>query len=35
VIDNSKLTAGETSKLIVAHIREQDRRRSKVAAGAS
>jgi cytidylate kinase len=35
VIDNSKLTAGETSELIVAHIREQDRRRSKVAAGAS
>ena len=35
VIDNSKLTAEETSKLIVAHIREQDRRRSKVAAGAS
>jgi len=35
VIDNSMLTAEETSKLIVAHIREQDRRRSKVAAGAS
>ncbi|MGD0652411.1 MAG: (d)CMP kinase [Verrucomicrobiia bacterium] len=35
VIDNSKLTVEETSELIVAHIREQDRRRSKVAAGAS
>lgn len=35
VIDNSRLTVEETSELIVAHIREQDRRRSKVAAGAS
>ena len=35
VIDNSRLTVEETSELIVAHIREQDRRRNKVAAGAS
>jgi cytidylate kinase len=34
VIDNSKLTVEGTSKLIVAHIREQDRRRSKVSTAA-
>jgi len=35
VIENSRLTVEETAKLIVAHIREQDRRRGKVGAGAS
>ena len=35
VIENSGLTVEETAKLIVAHIREQDRRRGKVGAGAS
>jgi CMP/dCMP kinase len=34
VIENSRLTIEETAKLIVEHIREQDRRRSKLDAAA-